>query len=57
MKSGKAGIEGDASVKAIGGQRWNNGTIQATDTGIFRLIDLPYQFVSSHEYFKLAEVV
>ncbi len=40
-----------------GGQRWNNGAAQVTDTGIFRLIGLPLRIVNSHEYCMLEEMV
>jgi hypothetical protein len=44
-------------AKVNGGQRWNNGAAQVTDTGIFRLIGLPLRIDKSLEYCKLEEIV
>jgi hypothetical protein len=49
-----AKVNGGQSDAAI---RWNNGAAQVTDTGIFRLIGLPWRIASSHEYFMLEEIV
>jgi hypothetical protein len=33
------------TAKVNGGQRWDNGAAQVTDTGIFRMIGLPWRIV------------